>query len=1803
MAEIAQDQNRTPDDEARRVIRQHLLTDIDAHIEQAGSTQAFYYGAPDAEIQRLADRAAQVWEQATEFGPDGLAIPDPYGTTMRVAETAQRLHDEVRARQVLDSDIQPALAHAPWLDNDRLYRVQVNLADRASYHRERGAGNPLRETDLAHLAAYEAAQDHLVALQHQAHVTGADVYRDADSQEALGERLFEQYTFDVAQNPDDLGLFTALDEWEANAVTQYLDASASDAPSPEYLAERADAWGVSAGEWVAAREQLTAAVVAANTQDQTVEAGYDQAAERAAEQVAARVDENHLDISRHTSAEIAHAALTRTPLPEISTEPREVALAYDQVIASLEADTRVEYELNDHDLRVWTDRIQAALDADAPTASQYYSMQDLVARHVDLLQEQAVREVINLNDPDYQVELSTPEQRQYFQATITDRLAYYAATPADQDPDIAEARAAHVAKAQATLNYLQADAPTRGEEITGAREVTPEIESENAAATQLQTTPLSELAAADIPIERLIAADGALNPEAIAQLSLDQIADLRTRFQEAADFEGFYRDDAEAEKWAARDAALETEYTSRLSRMTVAEMGDEQSHATQSADAPEVDAAIAAENVAASQVFVDSVNRAAIHAAGVEFGPEAATEAYHRQYARERGIDEDAYLAHVAERAAAAERLDTAPLAELSADEIPVERLLDAAGEALSPAAIADLSLDQIADLRFRFQEAAHFAGLEHEDAEAAKWAAWDDTLETEYGSRLSRMTVAEMVDYVHAHTSGDTAPTPDHFAGFSLNQLEELVHANETVVDTPFGPDYVINAQAAAPAAETAILDRYSRMTGDELASQYEMHQSERIRQVLPALTAEQVAEFETGLHQVHPAFAQFTAEEILAAEPRAFQMYRDGFDPDVAAMELTARDLDAIAAFSTYVRDMAQEEAADAGIEPERAARDQETIERWSQLHDEISYNARYRHQQALLAVSDDLRTLAAGADTYLYDLTDAQLAVFTEQVEAAVPGAIQDQMGERFQALAHELVGEGYVREFIAEVRANPVEQISQLTPENIERLRDGTLARYSHYDTRPGTNPFAENAARQSREAFEQLDRAAQFQQMLPEQIGQGLANGRWMVGECLPLLSDEQLLQTAEWAESTVLLPGAEHELEYQMALNNIIIESHDEQTLRAQRAERALAEEVQAIHEHGLRPDAVTAVNAERLGEYARIAGERAADAADRYLANRDAPDAATYEEAALSWAATQQQLDEAAYAASNLSTWEQIGLEPEEGLTAADIEARKDGWFSAQARADHHAEMAAAMNEQRQWAAAKERLAPPQLDAMYRVTAAAYASAEQVNDAAVSELHPADALADYSRDVDPAGTVYLRVEASVTGRDEPQVATPNGYENVHGHIGVTPDGTIFAPGTLSDEAVLATVTRVDPALNSTPATDLPLERWKVTLEQAREGEQPLLTDIEIQARGETAALEYFDRNQEVFPGIPIGAENLGPTNLQATPELVSDATVTNDTLDAQTQIAATIEHAKAEGTIVGIDTTALTGDQLLAVFNHNQGVDPDELAQLTVEQLDLVEQESFFRTHVADLEHDDDRYELISSIHEAVTDEMIARGVHIDSPHEQETSTPVRDQYFASREQVANIGQQLNDPRTQAALRADAIYEQSRALKTQLEALGDRPSAIRPLARRAHDRAEAAIYEAAAPLNTEVAKIVQEIGPDIAGAIKDAKGMQTAREQLLHTTMRLHDAAVTEEVARQPEWLQASMGARPDNPREATRYDKLAGELAAHRLTLQITNDQDLGLRPNDVSLQQRLAEYQAGADLQLDVTKTVDVDFGQGM
>ena len=207
----------------------------------------------------------------------------------------------------------------------------------------------------------------------------------------------------------------------------------------------------------------------------------------------------------------------------------------------------------------------------------------------------------------------------------------------------------------------------------------------------------------------------------------------------------------------------------------------------------------------------------------------------------------------------------------------------------------------------------------------------------------------------------------------------------------------------------------------------------------------------------------------------------------------------------------------------------------------------------------------------------------------------------------------------------------------------------------------------------------------------------------------------------------------------------------------------------------------------------------------------------------------------------------------------------------------------------------------------------------------------------------------------------------------------------------------------------------------------------------------------------------------------------------------------------------------------------------------------------------------------------------------------------PARDAYFEARAQAGAVGVALHDPKVRDALKLGELYDRQARITAQIESAGERPGIFDRAERAAYDREQQQLGDELAGVELPVNYLEARLGPEPAKAVANARALVQARDEILAKTSQLHQDAIEEEVAREPEWLTSTLGPAPEPGPRAAAHQALARELAANRLRYAVTDDTDPGIRPNQTMLSDKVSQF--AADTGHGAAAALKPAFGHGM
>jgi ATP-dependent exoDNAse (exonuclease V) alpha subunit len=109
--------------------------------------------------------------------------------------------------------------------------------------------------------------------------------------------------------------------------------------------------------------------------------------------------------------------------------------------------------------------------------------------------------------------------------------------------------------------------------------------------------------------------------------------------------------------------------------------------------------------------------------------------------------------------------------------------------------------------------------------------------------------------------------------------------------------------------------------------------------------------------------------------------------------------------------------------------------------------------------------------------------------------------------------------------------------------------------------------------------------------------------------------------------------------------------------------------------------------------------------------------------------------------------------------------------------------------------------------------------------------------------------------------------------------------------------------------------------------------------------------------------------------------------------------------------------------------------------------------------------------------------------------------------------------------------------------------------------------------------LHAQEAALLEHVA-DPAETLRHAEELREQQGQLIQRSIELHDQAVREELARNPPWLQATLGPEPEPLDLRRRWERTAREIASHRLRNGITDPNELGVNDRDHALTRAIGD-----------------------
>ncbi len=320
-------------------------------------------------------------------------------------------------------------------------------------------------------------------------------------------------------------------------------------------------------------------------------------------------------------------------------------------------------------------------------------------------------------------------------------------------------------------------------------------------------------------------------------------------------------------------------------------------------------------------------------------------------------------------------------------------------------------------------------------------------------------------------------------------------------------------------------------------------------------------------------------------------------------------------------------------------------------------------------------------------------------------------------------------------------------------------------------------------------------------------------------------------------------------------------------------------------------------------------------------------------------------------------------------------------------------------------------------------------------------------------------------------------------------------------------------------------------------------------------------------------------------------------------TIEENQRAAPTLEPPSTESPAADIytrpDLERLSGLEVAEGLKA-AGLDESIANRLSEDQLHGVYEWASEQTWVAQREYEPAEADRWLEISHFAQEELAVRQV---AAQEHYVHTPARDAYMTARLEAGTVGAALADPRMKLALDLAGLKDQHARTASSLSP-GYDPARRPPFWRvrqRAQWDAQKPIAEALEASSQKQARLREQIGPDADALAKRARDLVEVRNDLLGRTAQLQRNAIEEEIGRQPEWLDRTLGPRPETG--AARWQSLASDLAANRLRYGITDDADPGIRPDQTMLADKVTQFRAEVGLAQAAGPIVKAELGFGM
>lgn len=189
--------------DARRVMRESVLADLDARFSSAGGLEDYLYTAPRADVERMLRRATIVCEDARALpGEDAAAL----AASERVLLATRLLETEVHCRDLVAQEPLDERGQLAYDLPENVHAVsQRQLAARLAYHAAKFDNNHAPGAGFDQAQARSDYLRHLVAQQLDAYDRGLEVVPAEETKFELGRQVHEHLTREMmsAQRQDD----------------------------------------------------------------------------------------------------------------------------------------------------------------------------------------------------------------------------------------------------------------------------------------------------------------------------------------------------------------------------------------------------------------------------------------------------------------------------------------------------------------------------------------------------------------------------------------------------------------------------------------------------------------------------------------------------------------------------------------------------------------------------------------------------------------------------------------------------------------------------------------------------------------------------------------------------------------------------------------------------------------------------------------------------------------------------------------------------------------------------------------------------------------------------------------------------------------------------------------------------------------------------------------------------------------------------------------------------------------------------------------------------------------------------------------------------------------------------------------------------------------------------------------------------------------------------------------------------------------------------------------------------------------